>query len=91
MSDTEFIKAILQKLNDLGDEVGKMRDTLSHIRAEGCAKAAQHTEVQRDQEMRLREIERWQNEQKGQIIGMSGLISFAMTAAGLLLAWIFSK
>ena len=90
MSESD-ITAIISELASLRTEVLGMRGMLSDIRAGGCSRAASHSEIQRDQELRLREMERWQNEQRGKMVGVSGVVSIAVTAAGLLLSWLVSK
>lgn len=90
MSETD-ITAIISELASLRTEVLGMRGMLSDIRAGGCSRAATHAEIQRDQEMRLRDIEKWQNEQRGAVIGISGLISLGMTIVGLVFSWLVSK
>jgi hypothetical protein len=48
-------------------------------------------ERQRDQEMRLRDLERWQNGQRGAMLAVSSAISTAVTVAGIFISWLVTK
>ncbi len=91
MSESELHAAVLSELKSLRVEVKEMRSTLNEMRLSGCSKAADHMERQRDQEMRLRDIEKWQNSQRGAMLAISAVVSAAVTIAGMLLTWVISK
>jgi glutaminase len=71
--------------------VKEMQKTLGSMLLTGCSKAADLMERQRDQEMRLRDIEKWQNSQRGAMLAISSVVSAAVTIAGMILTWIISK
>ena len=91
MSENEMHAAVLSELKSLRAEVKEMRNTLGSMLLTGCSKAADHMERQRDQEMRLRDIEKWQNSQRGAMLAISSVVSAAVTIAGMLLTWAISK
>ena len=91
MSDADLHTAVLSELKSLRAEVKEMQKTLVSMQLTGCSKAADHLERQRDQELRLRDIERWQNSQRGAMLAISSVVSAAVTIAGMILTWIISK
>jgi hypothetical protein len=91
MSDADLHTAVLSELKSLRAEVKEMSKTISSMQLTGCSKATDHMERQRDQEMRLRDIEKWQNSQRGAMLAISSVVSAAVTIAGMILTWIISK
>ena len=91
MSDADLHTSVLSELKSLRAEVREMSKTISSMQLTGCSKANDHMERQRDQEMRLRDIEKWQNSQRGAMLAISAVVSAAVTVAGMLLTWVISK
>jgi hypothetical protein len=91
MSESELYATVLSEIKSLRAEVKELGKTLSAMQISGCSKAADHMERQRDQEMRLRDLERWQNGQRGAMLVISSAISTAVTVAGILISWVVSK
>ena len=91
MSDADLHTAVLSELKSLRAEVKEMRGTLNEMRLTGCSKATDHMERQRDQELRLRDLERWQNSQRGAMLAISSVVSAVVTLAGLLVSWLVMR
>jgi hypothetical protein len=91
MSESELHEAVLSEIKSLRAEVKELGKTLSAMQISGCSKAADHMERQRDQEMRLRDLERWQNGQRGAMLAISAAISTVVTVAGIFISWVVSK
>jgi N-acyl-D-aspartate/D-glutamate deacylase len=91
MSENELLASVLSEIISLRDEVKKLAGTLNAMQISGCSKASDHMERQRDQEMRIRDLERWQNGQRGAMLAISSAISTAVTLAGIFISWLVSK
>jgi hypothetical protein len=91
VSENELLASVLSEIKSLRDEVKELAGTLNAMQISGCSKAADHMERQRDQEMRIRDLERWQNGQRGAMLAISAAISTVVTVAGIFISWVVSK
>jgi hypothetical protein len=90
MSESDTI-AIIEEMKSLRAAVEAMRGEIRGLLLSGCSKASSHADVQRDHEARLRDIEKWMTQLRGTMYGISAVVSFACTLAGLLFAWLVLK
>lgn len=88
---TAAFAAMTNEMKSVRDEVAGLRAEIKGMLLHGCSRAQSHSDAQHDQEIRLRDIERWMSEQKGKTYAVAAVISGAMTVAGIIVSVMVAK